>query len=72
MNAPTALTTVFDNRLVELLQIFIHKFYKINLTCFRMGRFSDALKDFEFAVQHEPENEEFKEGLSKCRQNVET
>ena len=37
-----------------------------------MGRFSDALKDFELAVQHEPENEEFKEGLSKCRENVET
>ena len=37
-----------------------------------MGRFADALKDFESAVQLEPDNEEFKEGLSKCRDSVET
>jgi hypothetical protein len=37
-----------------------------------MGHFSDALKDFELAVQYEPDNEEFKEGLSKCRETADS
>ncbi len=35
-----------------------------------MGRFVAALKDFENAIKQEPDNDEFKQGLSKCRDRI--
>ena len=34
---------------------------------YRMGCKEDALKDLEIALQTDPENEEFKEAVSKCK-----
>ena len=34
---------------------------------YRMGCFSDALGDLEIASKSEPDNEEFKEALMKCK-----
>ena len=34
---------------------------------YRMGCFSDALGDLESALKSEPDNEEFKEAVMKCK-----
>ena len=34
---------------------------------YRMGCFSDALGDLELALKSEPDNEEFKEAVMKCK-----
>ena len=34
---------------------------------YRMGCFSDALGDLEWALKSEPDNEEFKEAFMKCK-----
>jgi Flp pilus assembly protein TadD len=35
-----------------------------------MGKFAEAVADFEAAVEQDPENEEFKEGLGRCRESL--
>ena len=34
---------------------------------YRMGCFSDALGDLELALKSDPDNEEFKEAVMKCK-----
>ena len=35
---------------------------------YRMGCHDDALKDLENALQMDPENEEYKEAVTKCKE----
>ena len=36
---------------------------------YRLGRFELALVDFERACHHQPENQEFREGLRACQRD---
>ena len=36
---------------------------------YRMGCKDDALKDLENALQSDPDNEEFKEAVTKCKES---
>ena len=37
---------------------------------YRMGKFSEALKDFETCLDKEPDNLEYKAGLDKCKESL--
>ena len=37
---------------------------------FRLGKYREAVEDFEKACEKEPGNEEFKEGLKNCKEKL--
>ncbi|TRY68624.1 hypothetical protein TCAL_14281 [Tigriopus californicus] len=63
----------FDEALVDyeesivLAKTIPATFYNRATIKFRMGKFDEALPDFEEAATQAPQNEEFQEGLAKCR-----
>lgn len=42
-------------------------FYNRATIKYRMGKLDEALPDFEEAVKQDPHNDEFREGLAKCK-----
>ena len=58
-----SLFSVKDEKLKSIL------LYNRGTIRYRMGCKEDALKDLEIALQIDPDNEEFKEALSKCKES---
>ena len=68
MDFPKALEDY--NQAVELDPELGVAYFNRATVCYRMGKFAEALKDFETALEKEPDNTEYKAGLDKCKQSL--